>query len=185
MTKHKENACFDMLHYIRVAVKIYKWLLDWLYLPEENPPIIIFWDFGICTRCKIRVYVYLFLPLFAFSFWDKGQPDNWDYRENGEDCGQIHSSAIRKRKLWNDADCNLAYPYICETKAWCERQWTCPSHWTLTNMTGLICWKIMAQIKTEGNDVFDINVLILRVTKRDKSCIYSTCAWHLLETTKH
>ncbi|XP_061585744.1 hepatic lectin-like [Cololabis saira] len=51
------------------------------------------------------------------TFWDKGQPDNWDYRENGEDCGQIHASAIRKRKLWNDADCNLVYRYICEAKA--------------------------------------------------------------------
>ncbi|XP_061586384.1 hepatic lectin-like [Cololabis saira] len=51
------------------------------------------------------------------TFWDKGQPDNWDYRENGEDCGQIHASSIRKRKLWNDADCNLVYRYICEAKA--------------------------------------------------------------------
>ncbi|XP_032373271.1 C-type lectin domain family 4 member E isoform X2 [Etheostoma spectabile] len=50
------------------------------------------------------------------TFWDKGQPDNWDYRENGEDCGQIHASERRKRKMWNDADCNLRYPYICETK---------------------------------------------------------------------
>ncbi|XP_026199327.1 asialoglycoprotein receptor-like 1 isoform X2 [Anabas testudineus] len=49
-------------------------------------------------------------------FWDKGQPDDWDYRENGEDCGQIHASARRKRKMWNDADCNLVYQYICETR---------------------------------------------------------------------
>ncbi|XP_047447231.1 asialoglycoprotein receptor-like 1 isoform X2 [Mugil cephalus] len=49
------------------------------------------------------------------TFWDKGQPDNWDYRENGEDCGQIHSSERRKRKLWNDADCSLSYRYICES----------------------------------------------------------------------
>lgn len=52
----------------------------------------------------------------AFSFWDDGQPDNWDYRESGEDCGQIHSSEKRKRKMWNDADCNIRYPYICETR---------------------------------------------------------------------
>ncbi|XP_028270168.1 hepatic lectin-like [Parambassis ranga] len=51
------------------------------------------------------------------TFWDKGQPDDWDYRENGEDCGQLHPSARRKRKLWNDADCNLQYKYICETRA--------------------------------------------------------------------
>ncbi|XP_034548000.1 asialoglycoprotein receptor-like 1 [Notolabrus celidotus] len=50
------------------------------------------------------------------AFWDNGQPDNWDFRENGEDCGQIHSSVIRKRKLWNDADCSLPYRYICESK---------------------------------------------------------------------
>ncbi|XP_060893538.1 asialoglycoprotein receptor-like 1 [Labrus mixtus] len=50
-------------------------------------------------------------------FWDAGQPDNWDFRENGEDCGQLHSSVIRKRKLWNDADCSLSYRYICESKA--------------------------------------------------------------------
>ncbi|XP_020784032.2 asialoglycoprotein receptor-like 1 isoform X2 [Boleophthalmus pectinirostris] len=49
------------------------------------------------------------------TFWDKGQPDDWDYRENGEDCGQLHSSVRRKRKLWNDADCSLAYRYICES----------------------------------------------------------------------
>ncbi|XP_070690391.1 asialoglycoprotein receptor-like 1 [Pempheris klunzingeri] len=51
------------------------------------------------------------------TFWDEGQPDDWDYRENGEDCGQLHSSSKRKRKLWNDADCQLAYRYICETRA--------------------------------------------------------------------
>ncbi|XP_037632917.1 asialoglycoprotein receptor-like 1 isoform X2 [Sebastes umbrosus] len=51
------------------------------------------------------------------TFWDEGQPDNWDYRENGEDCGQLHASQIQKRKMWNDADCNLPYQYICETRA--------------------------------------------------------------------
>ncbi|XP_041643407.1 asialoglycoprotein receptor-like 1 [Cheilinus undulatus] len=51
------------------------------------------------------------------TYWDEGQPDDWDFRENGEDCGQLHSSAIRKRKLWNDADCGLKYRYICESKA--------------------------------------------------------------------
>ncbi|XP_053181942.1 asialoglycoprotein receptor-like 1 [Scomber japonicus] len=49
-------------------------------------------------------------------FWDEGQPDNWDYRDNGEDCGQIHASEKRKRKLWNDADCNLPYRFICEKR---------------------------------------------------------------------
>ncbi|KAM4579537.1 C-type lectin domain family 4 member E-like [Fundulus diaphanus] len=51
------------------------------------------------------------------KFWDQGQPDNWDFRENGEDCGQLHGSLRRKRKLWNDADCSLLYKYICEAKA--------------------------------------------------------------------
>ncbi|XP_054906645.1 asialoglycoprotein receptor-like 1 isoform X2 [Poeciliopsis prolifica] len=51
------------------------------------------------------------------TFWDQGQPDNWDLRVNGEDCGQLHASANRKRKLWNDADCSLGYRYICEAKA--------------------------------------------------------------------
>ncbi|XP_074526267.1 C-type lectin domain family 4 member E-like [Halichoeres trimaculatus] len=51
------------------------------------------------------------------AFWDEGQPDNWDFRENGEDCGQLHGSTIRKRKLWNDADCSLPYRYICERRA--------------------------------------------------------------------
>ncbi|RVE68572.1 hypothetical protein OJAV_G00093170 [Oryzias javanicus] len=51
------------------------------------------------------------------TFWDQGQPDNWDFRENGEDCGQLHASVGRTRKLWNDADCNLSYGFICETKA--------------------------------------------------------------------
>ncbi|XP_057213072.1 asialoglycoprotein receptor-like 1 [Triplophysa rosa] len=50
-------------------------------------------------------------------YWDEGQPDNWDVRVNGEDCGQLHAR-IRadKRRLWNDADCTLACPYICEGK---------------------------------------------------------------------
>ncbi|XP_056274573.1 asialoglycoprotein receptor-like 1 isoform X5 [Pseudoliparis swirei] len=51
------------------------------------------------------------------TFWDNGQPDNWDYSENGEDCGQIHASERRKRKMWNDADCNLTHHFICETRA--------------------------------------------------------------------
>ncbi|XP_072244519.1 asialoglycoprotein receptor-like 1 isoform X2 [Leuresthes tenuis] len=51
------------------------------------------------------------------TFWDVGQPDDWDFRENGEDCGQFHKSARRKRKRWNDADCSLLYRYICEAKA--------------------------------------------------------------------
>ncbi|KAK5871289.1 hypothetical protein PBY51_004178 [Eleginops maclovinus] len=50
------------------------------------------------------------------SFWDNGQPDDWDFRENGEDCGQIHASVSRKRKMWNDADCSLTYKYICESR---------------------------------------------------------------------
>ncbi|XP_051279115.1 asialoglycoprotein receptor-like 1 [Dicentrarchus labrax] len=51
------------------------------------------------------------------TFWDVGQPDNWDYVESGEDCGQLHGSEQRKRKLWNDADCNLVHRYICESRA--------------------------------------------------------------------
>ncbi|KAF6733683.1 Hepatic lectin [Oryzias melastigma] len=51
------------------------------------------------------------------TFWAEGQLDNWDFRENGEDCGQLHASVKRIRKLWNDADCNLSYRFICETKA--------------------------------------------------------------------
>ncbi|XP_034396674.1 asialoglycoprotein receptor-like 1 [Cyclopterus lumpus] len=49
--------------------------------------------------------------------WDNDQPDNWEYySENGEDCGQIHASKRRKRKMLNDADCNLPYHFICETR---------------------------------------------------------------------
>ncbi|XP_078141238.1 C-type lectin domain family 4 member E-like isoform X1 [Centroberyx gerrardi] len=48
------------------------------------------------------------------TFWDVGQPDNWDYMENGEDCGQLHGTEKRKRRLWNDADCSLDYRFICE-----------------------------------------------------------------------
>uniref|UniRef100_A0A3Q0SDU5 Asialoglycoprotein receptor-like 1 n=1 Tax=Amphilophus citrinellus TaxID=61819 RepID=A0A3Q0SDU5_AMPCI len=51
------------------------------------------------------------------GFWDKGQPDDWDYRENGEDCGQLHGSERRKRKLLNDAECTQSYRYICEKRA--------------------------------------------------------------------
>ncbi|XP_038869157.1 C-type lectin domain family 4 member E-like isoform X2 [Salvelinus namaycush] len=49
-------------------------------------------------------------------FWDKGQPDNWQVGVSGEDCGQLHDGPHRRRKLWNDADCNLTYNYICEAK---------------------------------------------------------------------
>ncbi|TRY65599.1 hypothetical protein DNTS_015204 [Danionella cerebrum] len=49
--------------------------------------------------------------------WDAGQPDNWDVRLNGEDCGQIHSASVfEKWRLWNDADCTLSYPFVCEGK---------------------------------------------------------------------
>ncbi|KAK5910036.1 hypothetical protein CesoFtcFv8_003911 [Champsocephalus esox] len=50
------------------------------------------------------------------TFWEKGQPGDWDFRENGVDCGQIHASVRRKRKMWNDADCSLTYQYICESR---------------------------------------------------------------------
>ncbi|MCI4381359.1 hypothetical protein PGIGA_G00250570 [Pangasianodon gigas] len=54
-------------------------------------------------------------------FWDDGQPDDWDRRVNGEDCGQIHAkhkpSDIVTHRLWNDADCTLSYKYICERPA--------------------------------------------------------------------
>ncbi|KAM9475920.1 hepatic lectin-like isoform 1-T4 [Clarias gariepinus] len=54
-------------------------------------------------------------------FWDEGQPDDWDFRVNGEDCGQIHSvhnpRALTTHRLWNDADCTLRYHYICERPA--------------------------------------------------------------------
>ncbi|KAL1269580.1 hypothetical protein QQF64_031869 [Cirrhinus molitorella] len=49
--------------------------------------------------------------------WDVGQPDDWDFRVNGEDCGQLHARlTLGRRRLWNDADCTLSYPYICEGK---------------------------------------------------------------------
>lgn len=49
--------------------------------------------------------------------WDEGQPDDWDVRLNGEDCGQLHARiTLERRRMWNDADCTLAYPYICESK---------------------------------------------------------------------
>uniref|UniRef100_A0A673GBG7 Asialoglycoprotein receptor-like 1 n=1 Tax=Sinocyclocheilus rhinocerous TaxID=307959 RepID=A0A673GBG7_9TELE len=49
--------------------------------------------------------------------WDVGQPDDWDVRVNGEDCGQLHARiTVDRRRLWNDADCTLSFPYICEGK---------------------------------------------------------------------
>lgn len=60
--------------------------------------------------------LFLLLPPVC-SYWDEGQPDNWDYRVNGEDCGQLHGSTRRKRKMWNDADCSMQYRYICEARA--------------------------------------------------------------------
>ncbi|XP_058491825.1 asialoglycoprotein receptor-like 1 [Solea solea] len=51
------------------------------------------------------------------TFWDKGQPDNWAYSKKGEDCGELRPSEYRRRKLWNDADCTLPYPYVCESRA--------------------------------------------------------------------
>ncbi|XP_066500777.1 asialoglycoprotein receptor-like 1 isoform X2 [Hoplias malabaricus] len=47
-------------------------------------------------------------------FWDEGQPDNWDVRVNGEDCGQLHGYPKTPRRLWNDGDCTLPNKYICE-----------------------------------------------------------------------
>ncbi|XP_039519347.1 C-type lectin domain family 4 member E-like [Pimephales promelas] len=48
--------------------------------------------------------------------WDEGQPDDWDVPLNGEDCGQLHAWSSSSRKLWNDADCTLAFLYFCESK---------------------------------------------------------------------
>ncbi|XP_037113783.1 C-type lectin domain family 4 member E-like [Syngnathus acus] len=48
------------------------------------------------------------------KFWDVDQPDNWAFRKNGEDCGQIHATDVRVRRRWNDADCNISYNFICE-----------------------------------------------------------------------
>ncbi|XP_061671859.1 C-type lectin domain family 10 member A-like [Syngnathoides biaculeatus] len=50
------------------------------------------------------------------KFWDTDQPDNWAFRKNGEDCGQLHATDARIRRRWNDADCNVAYNYICEMR---------------------------------------------------------------------
>ncbi|XP_067087610.1 hepatic lectin-like [Osmerus mordax] len=51
------------------------------------------------------------------KFWDKGQPDNWDYRVDGEDCAQIHGiKRGQTYRHWNDADCSLNYRYICEAQ---------------------------------------------------------------------
>ncbi|XP_034152477.1 CD209 antigen-like protein C isoform X2 [Esox lucius] len=50
------------------------------------------------------------------NFWDKGQPDNWDVRVNGEDCGELHPGPRTRRRLWNDSDCTLQSLYICEAK---------------------------------------------------------------------
>ncbi|XP_026877817.1 hepatic lectin-like isoform X2 [Electrophorus electricus] len=47
-------------------------------------------------------------------FWDERQPDDWDVRVDGEDCGQLHAKHTLKRNMWNDADCTLSYKYICE-----------------------------------------------------------------------
>ncbi|KAI4896346.1 hypothetical protein NFI96_025922 [Prochilodus magdalenae] len=47
-------------------------------------------------------------------FWDEGQPDDWNVRFNGEDCGQLHAEPAMVRRPWNDADCTLSYKFICE-----------------------------------------------------------------------
>uniref|UniRef100_A0A3B3CDI1 Asialoglycoprotein receptor-like 1 n=1 Tax=Oryzias melastigma TaxID=30732 RepID=A0A3B3CDI1_ORYME len=49
--------------------------------------------------------------------WVDGTDFSSTPTENGEDCGQLHASVKRIRKLWNDADCNLSYRFICESKA--------------------------------------------------------------------
>ena len=66
----------------------------------------------------IDMTVYLitaFVCLPVIRFWDEGQPDNWDIRVDGEDCGQIHGiKRGQTHRHWNDADCSLNYRYICE-----------------------------------------------------------------------
>ncbi len=53
----------------------------------------------------------------CFSHWDVGQPDDWDAQVNGEDCGQLHGRiTVERRRLWNDGDCTLYLPFICEGK---------------------------------------------------------------------
>uniref|UniRef100_A0A3B3DPR5 Asialoglycoprotein receptor-like 1 n=1 Tax=Oryzias melastigma TaxID=30732 RepID=A0A3B3DPR5_ORYME len=53
--------------------------------------------------------------------WVDGTDFSSTPTENGEDCGQLHASVKRIRKLWNDADCNLSYRFICETEQ--ESDW--------------------------------------------------------------
>ncbi|XP_030625108.1 asialoglycoprotein receptor-like 1 [Chanos chanos] len=50
------------------------------------------------------------------KFWDRGQPDDWAIRVNGEDCAQLHPEQGSTLRKWNDADCTLSYFYICEVK---------------------------------------------------------------------
>ncbi|KAJ8414766.1 hypothetical protein AAFF_G00022890 [Aldrovandia affinis] len=49
-------------------------------------------------------------------FWDVGQPDEWEVPLYGEDCGQLHLNAQHGVTRWNDADCSLKHPYVCELK---------------------------------------------------------------------
>uniref|UniRef100_A0A673GCX4 Asialoglycoprotein receptor-like 1 n=1 Tax=Sinocyclocheilus rhinocerous TaxID=307959 RepID=A0A673GCX4_9TELE len=50
-----------------------------------------------------------------WSWVDGTDYNDWDVRVNGEDCGQLHARiTVDRRRLWNDADCTLSFPYICE-----------------------------------------------------------------------
>lgn len=57
------------------------------------------------------------VPIVLYSHWDEGQPDNWFTAYGDEDCGQIHNSAHRIRKLLNDGNCLSNFGYICEARA--------------------------------------------------------------------
>ncbi|KAJ7994105.1 hypothetical protein DPEC_G00262470 [Dallia pectoralis] len=41
------------------------------------------------------------------KFWDAGQPDDWDYTANGEDCVELHPGPRSRRRLWNDSECTM------------------------------------------------------------------------------
>ncbi|KAJ8285794.1 hypothetical protein GJAV_G00031020 [Gymnothorax javanicus] len=46
-------------------------------------------------------------------FWGRGQPDEWEVPENGEDCAEIFLNIFDEPR-WNDASCSLRHHYVCE-----------------------------------------------------------------------
>ncbi|GFN98040.1 macrophage mannose receptor 1 [Plakobranchus ocellatus] len=68
----------------------------------------------------------------TYTNWYYGQPDDWPYYKNGEDCAM----AYLRDASWNDLHCTAKLPYICERPILSSAVGQCPAKWSKNPGTG-------------------------------------------------